>query len=180
MKPDNHYEAAFDAFLRERGCAVVPVVECRRSYLDTSEVKSPDFLVVAPGGAKLVVAVKGRKFPASPPGRTPRQVWHNWCELEDIDSLERWADNLGPGFLGLLLFAYDLPPGVEMPPCTPTCSGFRGRTYLFRGVPVGAYRRHMRTRSPRWRTVHLPSDRFRTLVKPVTDFLAPDAVGAAE
>ena len=171
MKSDNHYEAAFDAFLRERGCAVVPVVECRRSYLDTSEVKSPDFLVVAPGGAKLVVDVKGRKFPASPLGRKPRQVWHNWCELEDVDSLERWADNLGAGFLGLLAFVYDLPAGGEMPPW-----GFRGRQYLFRGVPVGEYRRHMRTRSPRWRTVSLPSDSFRALVKPVTHFLAPHAV----
>ena len=72
MKSDNHYEAAFDAYLRERGAAVVPVVEARRSYLDAGEVKSPDFIVVGPGGAKLVVDVKGRKFPGTGAGGKPR------------------------------------------------------------------------------------------------------------
>lgn len=176
MKSDNHYEAAFDAFLRERGAAVVPVVEARRSYLDPGEVKSPDFIVVAPGDAKLVVDVKGRKFAGTGKGGKPRRVWHNWCEREDVESLVRWADRFGGGFRGVLAFVYDVALDVELPPRTPDVFVFRGRVYLMRGVPVADYRRHMRTRSPRWRTVDLAADDFRALVKPISHFLAPPAV----
>lgn len=176
MKADNHYEAAFEAYLRERGVAVVPVVEARRSYLDPGEVKSPDFIALAPGGAKLVVDVKGRKFPGSGAGGKARAVWHNWCEREDVVSLDRWADRLGPGYRGVLAFVYHLAPDVEMPPDTPDLFAFRHRIYLMRGVSVSDYRDHMRTRSPRWRTVHLASADFRELVKPITHFLTTPAV----
>ena len=173
MKSDNHYEAAFDAYLRKRGVAVVPVVEARRSYLDASEVKSPDFIVVAPNDAKLVVDVKGRKFPGTGKGGKPRAVWHNWCEREDVVSLARWAERLGDGFCGVLAFVYDLALDIELPPDTPDVFVFRGRVYLLRGVAVTEYSRHMRTRSPRWGTVHVLTDEFRELVKPISHFLAP-------
>src|SRR5687767_13230213 len=133
MKSDNHYEAAFDAFLRGRGAAVVPVVEARRSYLDPGEVKSPDFIVAALE-AKLIVDVKGRKFPGTGKGGRPRNVWHNWCELEDVESLVRWADRFGGGFRGVLAFVYDVAPHLELPRGTPDQFGFRGRLYLMRGV----------------------------------------------
>ena len=173
MKSDNHYEAAFDAYLRKRGVAVVPVVEARRSYLDAEEVKSPDFIVVAPNGAKLVVDVKGRKFVGTTKSGKPRRVWHNWCEREDVVGLSRWAERLGDGFRGVLAFVYDLDLNVSVPAGTPDQFVFRGRVYLLRGVLVGDYRAHMRTRSPRWGTVHLATDDFRRLVKPISVFLTP-------
>ena len=175
MKSDNHYEAAFDAYLRQRGCAVVPVVEARRSYLDAEEVKSPDFLVVGPRDAKLVVDVKGRKFGSVTKGK-PRHVWHNWCEREDVVGLSRWAERLGDGFRGVLAFVYHLGAHVRLPASTPDLFAFRGDLYLVRGVCVGDYGRHMRTRSPRWGTVHLATDDFRKLVKPMSHFLVPSAV----
>ena len=185
MNSDNHYEAAFDAYLRKRGAAVVPVVEARRSYLDAEEVKSPDFLIVAPH-AKLVVDVKGRKFAGVSKSGKPRRVWHNWCERESVVGLTRWAENLGEGFRGVLAFVYDLAPHLELPPGTLDQFVFRGRVYLMRGVAVGDYRAHMRTRSPRWRTVDLATDDFRAVVKPISHFLAPPvaveftAVGVGE
>lgn len=173
MKSDNHYEAAFDAFLRERGAAVMPVVEARRSYLDESEVKSPDFIVVAPHDAKLVVDVKGRKFSGATKKGKPRRVWQNWCMREDVASLAGWADRFGGGFRGVLAFVYHLAPEVELPPDTQDLFAFRGHLYLLRGVHVNDYRRHMRTRSPRWGTVYLLADDFRELVKPISHFLSP-------
>jgi hypothetical protein len=175
MKSDNHYEAAFDAYLRLRGAAVVPVVEARRSYLDPGEVKSPDFLVLTPAATKLVVDVKGRLFPGGTGARS-RYVWQNWCKREDVDSVARWADRFGGGFRGVLAFVYDLALHVELPPATPDVFVFRGRVYLLRGVHVADYRRHMRTRSPRWQTVHLATADFRGVVKPISHFLAPPAV----
>ena len=118
MNRDNHYEAAFEAYLRRHGVAVVPVVEARRSYLDAAEVKSPDFLVVGPDDARLVVDVKGRKFPGGPAG-SPRKMWENWSTREDIDGLSRWSDRLGDGFRGVLAFVYEVLPTVALPAGTP-------------------------------------------------------------
>jgi hypothetical protein len=173
MKSDNHYEAAFDAFLRERGVAVMPILEVRRSYLDTSDVKSPDFIVVAPQDAKLVVDVKGRKFPSISKSGKRRHFWKNWCEREDVLSLARWAERFGGGFCGVLAFIYHLDLSVELPRDTPDLFAFRGKLYLLRGVEVNDYRSHMRTCSPRWKTVYLRTDDFRELVKPISHFLSP-------
>ena len=174
MNRDNHYEAAFEAFLRGRGVAVVPVVEARRSYLDASEVKSPDFLVIGPEDARLVVDVKGRKFPGGPPDR-PRTVWECWCEADDLDGLNRWAGRLGPGFRGVLAFVYHLSPAVALPDDTPDVFAHGGRTYLARGVAVADYAEHVRRRSPRWGTVDLPAATYRELVRPFSAFLtAPE------
>ena len=178
MKSDNHYELAFEAYLRARGVAALPVVEARRSYLDAGSVKSPDFLVVTAADVRLVVDVKGRKFGGTP--LKPRLIWQNWCEREDVESLERWAAHFGPGFRGVLAFVYQLPPEIELPPGTPDLFAFRGAIYLVRGVEVSAYRTAMRTRSPRWRTVHLPTAAFRGMVKPFSHFLRAARVQSQE
>lgn len=171
MNRDNHYEAAFEAFLRGRGVAVMPVVEARRSYLDDAEVKSPDFLVIGPDDARLVVDVKGRKFPGTSSGK-PRLVWECWCEADDLDGLTRWAARLGPGYRGVLAFVYHLAPGYDLPPDTPDVFTHDGRNYLARAVDVGDYAELARRRSPRWKTVDLSAADYRRVVRPFTDFLA--------
>lgn len=176
MNRDNHYEAAFEAFVRGRGVAVLPVIEASRSFLDDADVKSPDFLVVGPDDAKLVVDVKGRKFPGGPADR-PRKVWENWSTRDDIDGLARWADRLGDSFRGVLAFVYHIVPLVELPADTPDLFPFRDRIYLMRAVDVADYRREMKRRSPRWGTVHLPTDAFRAIVRPFSAFLATSPGG---
>lgn len=170
MNRDNHYEAAFEAFLRQQGVAVVAIDEARRSYLDEGAVKSPDFLVVGPTDARLVVDVKGRKFPGGSDDH-PRMVWQNWSTREDIDGLQQWACRFGSGFRGVLAFVYRIRPFVELPADTPDLFEFRDCVYLMRGVSVVDYRAAMRTRSPRWGTVHLPTTAFRRLVRPFSRFL---------
>lgn len=170
MKRDNHYEVAFEAFLRTLGVAVVAVDEARRSYLDDESIKSPDFLVVGAQETRLVVDVKGRKFPGGNVEH-PKLIWQNWCEAEDVDALTRWAARFGPGFAGVLAFVYHIQPSIELPPATPDLFAFRDRLYLMRGVAVGEYHAAMRTRSPSWRTVHLPTAAFRDIVKPFSNFL---------
>jgi hypothetical protein len=171
MKADNHYEVAFDAYLRERGAATLPIVEARRSYLDEDSVKSPDFVVVAPSEARLVVDVKGRKFGGS--AERPRRIWQNWCLRDDVISLESWTEHFGVGFRGILAFVYHLAPEIAIAPFTPDVFMFRETRYLVRGVDVAEYRAVMRTRSPRWSTVHLSTSAFRAAVKPFSYFLAP-------
>ena len=168
MDRSNHYEAAFEAYLRANGVGFIAVDEARRTLLGDADVKSLDFIVVGPESARLVVDVKGRKF------APPRAVWHNWSTQEDVDGLARWATHLGPGYRGVLAFVYHLADTIELPPDTPDQFTFRGDRYLMRGVTVNDYRQHLRTRSPRWGTVHLPTAAFRRVVKPFAEFFTTE------
>jgi hypothetical protein len=177
MDRGNHYETAFEAYLRDRRLGYVAVDESRRSSLDDEPVKSIDFIVYGHGGARLLVDVKGRKFPGGKPGRL-RYTWQNWVEREDVEGLERWAASFGPEYRGVLVFAYYVLPDVELRRGTADVWVWKGRRYLMRAVPVGEYRRHMRARSPRWGTVHLPTAIFREIVRPLRDFTHPNEVTA--
>jgi hypothetical protein len=169
MDRSNHYEAAVEAYLQWHQLCYVAVDETRRCMLGGSRVKSLDFIVHGEGGARLVMDVKGRRFPGGPPER-PRRVWECWSTQEDIDGLVRWSRLFGPGYQGLLVFTYLVLPTVELPEATADLWTWRGRRYLLRAVPVEAYRQHMRVRSPRWGTVSLPGAIFRDLVRPLQDF----------
>jgi hypothetical protein len=169
MDRSNHYEAAFEAYLQHRRLCYLAVDETRRPLLGDSPVKSVDFIVFGAAGARLVVDVKGRRFPAGT-AHKPRRVWECWSTLEDIDGLQRWTDLWGPGYQGLLVFAYHVLASVELPEETEDLWLFRGRRYLLRAVDAGEYRRHMRVRSPRWGTVTLPRGVFRALVRPLHHF----------
>jgi hypothetical protein len=169
MDRSNHYEAAFEAYLRAQRLGYVAVDEAHRATLDNEPVKSLDFVVYGNGGAKLLVDVKGRRFPGGPKDR-PRRVWESWSTQADIDGLQRWAERFGPGYLGLLVFAYRVLPSVRLPLGTHDLWLWRNRSYLFRAIPIDDYRRHMRVRSPRWNTVSLPSAAFRDLVRPLRDY----------
>jgi hypothetical protein len=179
MDRSNHYETAFEAFLQERRLCYVAVDETRRAILGDSKVKSLDFIVYGPEGARLLVDVKGRRFPAGKP-KQPRRVWECWSTQEDIDSLERWADRFGPGYQGLLVFAYHIQPWVSLPDDTEDLWTWRGRRYLFRAVPASDYRTSMRCRSQRWGTVTLTREVFRDLVRPLTDFILGPPLPAEE
>ena len=165
----NHYEAAFEAYLRTLGVGYVPVDEAKRSMLGDTDVKSLDFIVV--DAAKLVVDVKGRKFPSGSKGAG---TWQNWAEAEDIDALTRWAAHFGPGFRGVLAFVYQIQPLFALPPGTPDLFAFRADSYLIRAIAVDEYQKHMRRRSASWNTVHLPAAAFRQLVRPFSEFLRAD------
>lgn len=166
MDRGNHYEAAFEAYLHEHRLGYVAVDETRRALCGEAPVKSLDFIVFGEGGARLVVDVKGRRYPAGSSAR-PRHVWECWTTREDVDSLERWAQLSGPGYRGLLVFAYHVLPSVTLPANTPDLWEWRGRRYLLRAVPSADYREAMRQRSPRWATVSLPQRAFRALVRPL-------------
>jgi hypothetical protein len=172
MDRGNHYEAAFEAYLRDRRLGYVAVDEVRRSTLEDEPVKSIDFIVYGLGGSKLLVDVKGRRFPGGSKEK-PRRIWQNWVEREDVDGLERWQASFGGEYRGLLVFAYDIQPEVELRRGTVDVWVWRGRRYLIRAVPVGDYRQHMRVRSPKWETVHLPTAVFRELVRPLREFTHP-------
>lgn len=162
MDRSNHYEAAFAAFLRDQRLGYIAVDETRRSLLADAPIKSLDFVIPGPGPSRLLIDVKGRRFPAGS-REHPRRVWECWSTQDDVDGLERWAEEFGPGCRGLFVFAYHLlDPADEFPDAWT----WAGRRYLFRALDVAQYRRHMRVRSPSWGTVSLPSAVFHVLARP--------------
>jgi hypothetical protein len=72
-KRDNHYEAAFEEYLRHRQIPYVAVDEKKRALLGDASLKSLDFIVSTPLGTSRLVDVKGRRFPTG----GQKQYWKN-------------------------------------------------------------------------------------------------------
>src|SRR5688500_13689678 len=102
MDRSNHYEAAFEAYLQWHRLCYVAVDETRRSQFGDVRVKSLDFIVYGNRGAKLLVDVKGRRFPSGREGKQ-RRVWESWSTKDDLDGLQRWSGLFGPGYQSLLV-----------------------------------------------------------------------------
>lgn len=172
---DNHYELAFEEFLRARRVPYVAVDENRRSLLADSSVKSLDFIVSPPGSSSWLVDVKGRRFPS---GRQ-RQYWKNWSTRDDLVSLAHWEALFGQSFQGLFVFAYHVRGSLAPLPAEELFT-FRERVYGFVAVTRDEYAAHARPISPRWDTWAMPVRSFRRLARPAAScFAACPAANAA-
>ncbi len=179
MKRSNQYEAAFEGYLQWHRLGYVAIDETRRCCLGAEPVKNLDFIVYGECGSKLLVDVKGRRFPAGTAGR-PRKTWESWAHQDDIDGLQRWQAQFGPGFHALLVFTYLLPPDLELPEVPGDLWTWRGKRFVLRAVLVDEYRQEMRIRSPKWQTAFLPGAAFLRLARPFhcfTDDFFPETVG---
>jgi len=167
-KRDNHYEAAFEAYLRERCIPYVAVDEARRSLAEEGSLKSLDFIVSPQGGRSWLVDVKGRRFPA---GEAQREYWRNWSPRDDLVSLTRWHQLFGADFAPLLVFAYWLTADRSPLPAEHVFT-FRQTRYAFVGIRLRDYAAHARPISTRWDTVAMPRRLFRHLAQAVDDLFA--------
>lgn len=167
MIRSNHYDAAFETWLRLHRIPYVAVDERRRALLAEQSIKSPDFLVQSPKLGRIVIDVKGRKQLSGAQHRR----WENWATQDDLTSLDAWEQIFGGQFKSLLVFAYEL---SAEDPAQPEMLEFRDRRYSFHGVWAAEYRQAMRERSARWETVWLPSREYRQLRFPLTQFLTEE------
>src|SRR5258708_13845321 len=94
-----HYEAAFEAFLRDRGIPYVAVDEAKRALFATAKLKSFDFVVYSKKGPNLLVDVKGR----SCRNRSPRSAFETWSAEQDVTDLQQWKQAFGDGFKALFM-----------------------------------------------------------------------------
>jgi len=171
---DNHYEAAFEAYLRSHGVPYVAVDEAKRSVLsDGGSIKSLDFIVSAPGPTTWLVDVKGRRFPS---GEDQKQYWKNWSPREDLDSLAQWESLFGDNFCGLFVFAYDV-LGDRAPLPSEQLFTHRDRLYGFVAVPLSQYTDHSHQISPKWDTVAMPTAEFRRQARPLEELLGVEEEG---
>src|SRR5271167_4540601 len=70
----NHYEAAFEAFIRSLRVPCVAVDEAKRASCGDDALKNPDFLLYPRFGSNLVVEVKGKRAKNA----RGRRDWENW------------------------------------------------------------------------------------------------------
>lgn len=172
---ENHYESAFEEFLRARRVPYVAVDESRRALWGPRDsLKSLDFLVSTPGGGAWLVDVKGRRFPSG----TQKHYWKNWSTQDDLRSLARWERLFGERFRGLFVFAYQV-LGDRSPLPAEQLFAHRGERYGFVGVRLREYASLARQISPRWDTVAVAAEQFRRLAEPLDGLLAGEAGDAA-
>lgn len=162
----NHYDAAFEEYLRHHRVPYVAVDETRRSLLDEVSLKSPDYIVSPPVGDNWLIDIKGRKFPSG--GETQSHTWENWATHDDIDSMLRWQEVFGAGFRAMLVFAYHVLDARWL------CQfdrrsrwEHRERTFAFYGVWVEDYQRRMSEHSRQWDTVSLRKREYEELRFPL-------------
>lgn len=180
MQRRHHYEAAFEQYLRERRVPYVAVDEARKALLPEDarllvtdpalgqrSLKSFDFVLYG-RDANLLVEIKGRRIArrrrprtpdreiTRPAGRPPAPArLENWVTEEDVESLSTWERLFGEGFAAAFVFVYwcdELPGGALFE----EIFEFHGRWYALRAVALAEYGAHMRPRSQKWRTVHVP------------------------
>jgi hypothetical protein len=163
----NHYEAAFEGYIRSLRVPCVAVDEAKRAIVDEEGVKSPDFLLYPRMGPNLVVEVKGKQG-KNARGRRP---WENWVTTDDLDGLARWQQMFGPGFRAILAFVYAEPPAPFPLPPGDGAFAFRGRLYRFWAVGLDDYIAHLRSRGPAWKAVAMARREFRRRVRPLVEWL---------
>jgi hypothetical protein len=159
-----HYEAALEAFLRSRGIPYVAVDEAKKALFSNAKLKSFDFVVYSKTGPNLLIDVKGRQLR----DRTGRGAFQTWATQQDVEDLMQWEQVFGDGFKAVLTFVYWIDP-----PLTPEPGMFQhhDRWYWLLAVDLAEYRSHMRRRSVRWETVALPAAEFRSLARPLENWL---------
>ncbi len=162
---NNHYEAAFEAWLRSRKIPYLAVDETKRSLAEGCSLKNLDFVISPPSlSHSWLIDVKGRRFP------TGQSYWKNWVTADELTSLASWETLFGERFSSLLVFAYNvvgdlapLPEGELFP--------FRDGLYGFVGIRLDHYTSWARPLSERWRTVSVPAGKFRSLAQSMNDLL---------
>ena len=171
-KRSNHYELAFEAYLRDQRIAYVAVNEQRRSLTEHGSLKNLDFIVSPSDSVSLLIDVKGRQFPS---GKNKKQYWKNWSTWDDLQSMARWQKKMGHSSCALLVFAYEL-VGERSPVEPAQLYEFRGRWYAFLAVRIADYIQFSRPLSARWQTVAMPTGLFRQAAFSFADILGSEAI----
>jgi hypothetical protein len=167
----NHYESAFEAYLRQKQIPYMAIDETKRPKVTNGSLKNLDFIVSPTGTSGLLTDVKGRLFPT---GSHKKQYWKNWITIDDLDSMIHWQKLYGSGFIALVVFAYNV-VGDLAPVPEDGLFEWKSERYAFLAVRLNDYLLHAKPLSIKWKTISLPTKTFRQLAVPVENFFIPAA-----
>lgn len=162
----NQYEQAFEDRLRDEGVRFARVDQTHRCLLGKDEVKTFDYLIFPRGGGRVLVELKGRLFRGdSLAGRRKLQCW---VQREDVEALGQWQrrfEQERPGAEAIFVFAYQIEK-IAIDEDGLAVYDVAGQRYVFLAIRLEDYRRCMKRRSVRWKTVTLSAEDFRSLCFP--------------
>jgi len=164
----NHYEKAFENWLIDNHIEYVPAADQHKPVFEKSQTKSFDFLICPSSGKKIIAEVKGRRFKGT--SLTGLSCLECWVTAEDVDGLSQWQKTLGTGYVAAFIFAYSF-ASIDVDFDGREIFEYNDDKFFFLAVLFEDYIRYMKQRSPKWKTVTLPADKFRLCAKPVTDLL---------
>ena len=154
----NHYERAFGNWLSDNRVQYIAVDEQKRAAMGRQKIKSFDYLLYPRGQGIIVAEVKGRKFRGD--SFSGMRGFDCWVTTDDIDGLTMWQGVFGGSHTAAFVFAYEIDK-IEVDYDGRDVYEFEGKRYVFFCVKLEDYRRLMKIRSPKWRTVTLAAESFR-------------------
>ncbi|MCX5633171.1 MAG: HYExAFE family protein [Phycisphaerae bacterium] len=154
----NHYEKAFESWLKDNGVQYLFVDQQKRAAFSKSKIKSFDFLFYTQGGAYLA-EIKGRKFE----GKTFTAFGSlpNWVTVDDVKGLENWGEIFGEKYRGLFIFVYNL-ENIDVDADGREIYEYLDGRYVFIGILLDEYKKGATVRSKKWKTVHLSAEYFKS------------------
>ncbi len=164
----NHYERAFQNWLIDHGIDHIALNSQKEIALSRTGIKSFDFLLQLEGGRKIIAEVKGRTFR----GVTLEKLasMECWVTADDIDGLTKWMEIFGPEHRAVFVFTYKI-ENIDVDFDGKEVFDFDSNRYVFFCIRLEDYRKFMVRRSPKWRTVTLPADKFRQYATNLADLL---------
>jgi len=164
----NHYECAFENWLRDRRVEYLRADEHERIGPGPHTVKNFDFLLYLGPRRRVIAEVKGRTFHGV--SLVGMKGLECWVTLDDVESLRMWQEALGVDHEAIFVFAYRIEHlDVDLDGREVFLVG--SDRYVFFYVRLDDYRRHMKRRSPRWQTVTLPAQAFRQYARELAQLL---------
>ena len=100
----NHYERAFESWLRDNHIQYVAVDEQKRATLARSKIKTFDFVLYPPSGQIIIAEVKGRLFKGTSLAKLAGLEC--WVTTDDVDGMTNWQKIFGPTHTAAFIFAY--------------------------------------------------------------------------
>ncbi len=154
----NHYEKAFESWLKDNGVQYLAVDQQKRAAFSKSKIKSFDFLFYTPDSNAYIAEVKGRKFTSKT--FTAFGSLPNWVTVDDVKGLENWVDIFGKRYQGLFIFVYNL-ENIDVDADGREIFEYRDKRYVFMAVTLDDYREGQTVRSKKWGTVHLSAEYYK-------------------
>jgi len=164
----NHYERAFENWLSCNNVQYIVIDERRRVALGRAKLKSFDFLLYPPNGQVIIAEVKGRAFKGTSFAKLAG--FECWVTADDIDGLANWQQVFGPTHTVTFIFAYKM-ENIDVDFDGREVFDYDANRYIFFAVKLDDYRQFMKRRSPKWKTVTLPADKFRQCAVQIGELL---------
>lgn len=157
-KSQNHYEKAFENWLKDNHIKYTAIDQSKRAAFGKVKLKSFDYLLYPADKPAIICEIKGRTFKGTSfENLTGLECW---VSADDVDGLVQWQRVLGVSGKAYFIFVYKI-ENVDVDFDGREVLTLDEKRYVFLAVALDDYRKNMKLRSPKWRTVTLPADKYR-------------------